>query len=380
MSISKFSKNLLIVTPDFKSYKEIDTYNQNIANKVIEHLISRLTKLGFHSYFLLGDDSLSLEVNDELANYGSNVKVIDMYPNTAKDFLLNNVIIKSRSKFINTAEPLTVSDKKAKDLQMIEMKLSKLLSGTVKLNESVPTSEKVEIIRRVLMLKFFGYPISETTLYKYDKEYFIFLMNVKKTAEDIEEMIIADIDHQWEWAQNLLKYEYDTGIKVDEEDDEEVIDLMELLGGFTEREKESTINFDIDTSKIEFAQKPEVPEQEQLSEISLTEGLATLTKKDALQSEALMVEMTKAINLIDDYTDIIYSHLIDSVGLIIDLQVSSTAARSRKLPYKNTELNKMILNVDLRTGEVELFFKGSLFKLNSFFEKGETVKTNLLEW
>lgn len=389
MSIKNFSKDVLLVASDIKDFRELDAYNQNIGRKVISKIIDRFITLGFTNFKLTGDDSLSVEVEDELTGRGFTPRIFNMYPNAAKPFLLNNIIEKNRSKFIDEMEMLTIpSKRKEEKMIQIEMELGKLLSNEINVIEDVPLERKLDTIKRVMALSYFGIKVDEKNLYRFDSELQAFYTSTGYSEQEIEQMIKDDLDYRWQWARERLyegiTYSNQQNISPDEDDEDllesdgaRLLEIMDLLNG--EADKKSNLTFEVDDSKLFIKEEKEEVKLPQ-TPITLTEGLQTLSKEEFLHSEVLIDKLNEVVKKIDEYTNIVYTQIVEESNLIVDMYVSKKGMRSKRLPYEKTVANKILLSVDLKTGDAEVFFKGQPFKINAFFPKGEPITTNVLDW
>lgn len=389
MSIKNFSKDVLLISAEYSDFDDLDNATKNLAIKCINRVVSRLSRLGFTDYKIVGDDSLSIEIEDALLTEGHKPTIYDMYPNTVKNLLETSIINKSRTRYFKRDDLTSkVTDFNSDKLMSLEMKLSDMLSTEVIMKEDISDEKKIETVLRVIALTYYGIPINERSIFRNETALASFFGAVEKTREEMVELIKSDLDYRWEWAKSHI---YGRTTKLDEPmndeevaeeftpDDARMMEIMSLLNN-TSPEK-SNLVFGIDESKLDTYDTPTIDSDAGVDDsISLTEGLTTLSKSDFIKRSKLIDELTNVLKVIDEYTGVIYTDIVEECNLIVDLYVRKQATRSKKLPYENNKDNKILISVDIKTGDVEAIFKGMPFKLNPMFEKGETVKTNVLEW
>lgn len=389
MGITKFSKDVLLIGSDFKNFDELDARSKETGIKSIERVLERLIRLGFRDFKVIGDNSLSIEIVEELHNKGFEPTVFDMYPYTERKMIFSHLLPNGRDNLCRmsglvrpTAQDLS------HHLAQLEVKIAKILDSELSFSNEIPDEDKVEIILRVMALTYTHTPFTETTLFDFEDDVLYFLVSIKKTKEEVCKVIKADLEYRWKWAKEVLSKKTRANYNVIKEEHIEPIDVQSmelsevfsLLDAFTSDDKKSEIDYGI-SDNIKPTINPEIDREEVniKSEYTLMEGITQLNNEQFYKDQLLVDQLDTLLKVIDEYYYKIYDKIVEESNLIVDFYVSTTGVRHKKLPY-NSDANKILLSVDLKSGWVEAFFKGRQFKISSFFNRDEEVQTNALEW
>lgn len=388
MSITKFSKDVLLIGSDFNKFKELDANNRNVGLTAINRVIERLIRLGFRDFKIVGDSSMSIEIAEELRNRGFEPTVFDMYPYTERQLIFNNLLDNSRDELYNNTGSVRINNQEVSHkLAVLETKIAKILGSELSFSNETPDDEKVEIILRVMALTYTRTEFDETTLFDHEDDLLYFTLQMNKPVELIKEVIKSELDYRWKWAREILDTKTRVKYGQQTESEEEPIDIQSmelsevfsLLDQFATKDKKSEISFGLSDEVHNHIVKPKEEVVNIKSQYTLTEGIKQLSKEEFVKDQLLVEQLDKLLKTIDEYYFTLYEAIVKESNLIVDFFVSAKTPRSKKLPY-DKEDNKIILSVDLKNGLVDSFFKGRQFKISSFFSKDEQVQTNALEW
>lgn len=423
MSITKFSKRVLLVPAGYEEFKGLDNADKQKALLGIQRVLQRLVNLGFRDFVLPADDSLSVEVDKYLNELGAESTAYDIYPTFTHKFLLNNLIKHDRSELLLNSHYYDIKNVTG-DSILVYNQLRDYFNKGIVIKEDDNRSEAEKLLRivQVMLLKTSGYPVKESNFFKYNHLMEVFLNSIGMSEEKLHDTIRADLDNQWKWALNELEREdtYDTGgsEEFDVEDDLSQYDELFDILNITSKEKEvrkSSIRVDFDKSlareeqnQIALASKESgngtssvqggiansvisdsIHQQDSLTGTSSENSLASVINlnrpltdysKEVEIYPHLGLEMKKIFSLMDKYSRHVLQSMANDIDLIVDLHIASSSLPSRLLPYKDTTKNKIILSVNIRMGFAEAYFRGQNYKLNPFFNNSEIVTADVLEW
>lgn len=390
MSIAKFSKgNVLLSFSSFEDYKDIDSQHKLQSHKIVGNILNRLLRLGFTDFHILGDNSISHDHLDSLE--GKNLHVHDIFPLTERQLLVNT-FFDEHSNNLGYLESMNLKrnfdEITAKKVLELESKISGALGSELTFSNQIPDEEKIEIILRVMVLNYFRQPINDASLWSCDPMIPVLLNNVGRTLEEIQGLIKNDLDYQWTRTKEILnnsnreKYgvTLQEAISPIDKQTAELTEILTLLHTPSE-EPTSVIEFDFDVSKVP-AHVVKPTEQEDVtftSDYTLKEALESLSMYEIKRDILLADQLDTLLKLVEDYYSLTVKNVVRQYDVVVDFYASRSAKPSRLMPYDTLE-NKILLSVDLKGGNVDCYFKGQSFKLNSFFEKGETISTNALGW
>ncbi|MER2114132.1 MAG: hypothetical protein ABS904_00085 [Solibacillus isronensis] len=402
--IGKFSNTCVVSAPAYETLEIYDASVRKAAINVMEKVLTRLLDQGVVTFKLLADSSLNLEASDIIKHYkygndsgeeitDINIELHDAIPQSIRKFWLDNFATTSRLALVfdqGSIKPnnLTLMDL---DRQMYEI----LYKGMDDKTEGVSNESKFKIIRSVYTLVTMNKPVTEDNL-KESKHYYdeaLFLMGMNK--ESFKQSIMSDIDSHYEEASKYIleatreakaKMMYN---KVEQAPPSET--RKGILGTLAMMKAKSQKTMENESSKMEFEFTSDafaIDDTEELTDEELKRTTENFSLLDSFSSDENMYsafvqgskteELNALEKLSDKYAVELLKSLSEQSNLLINFYLQTTDQKYKALA--NQEGNKFCLNVDLKTGEVDLTLKGQAFKLTPFFPNGEEVRVNAHEW
>lgn len=411
MSISKFSKDVLMVFPSHKQILELDVAEKSKAISSVEKVIQRLNILGITEAHLMADNSLAVEGYDMLRKTDINVNVYDVLPPVQKELILKRMIgdDEERNKLIEGTFPKIHEPFNKNELIEVEKNIMTIVNSSfsdLMQSVSVPHEEKVKVILMVMALAYFKLDFDEKDLMNYDAELVTFLHSTMKTQEEMVEIIENNFDYYWDWSNEILERNrsknstyslfadlnsinsksYDDGFDELEIQTQEIMSVLDALeygknkpSMQVKSELLLRVNKDSIKSRIESRDaeiQSSLTEQEEVP--TLSEAFNNMSNYEINNNAELRTQMNLLIKEVEQYMILNAKALKHKYNLIINFFVSQNNRLFKSMDI--TGENKILLNVDLKTGYADVLFRGQPFKINGFFLQGEEVKVNTLEW
>lgn len=410
MSIAKFSKDVLMVFPPYNQILELDVTEKTKAIGSVEKVINRLSILGITNAHLMADNSLSVEGYNMLRKTNIQVNVYDVLPPVQRDLILNKMIgdDEERNKLISGTFPRVQEPFNQAELAETETNIMTIVNSSfsdLMQSTSVPHEQKVKVILMVMALAYFRLDFDEKDLMNYDAELVTFLHSAMKTQEEMVEIIENNFDYYWNWSNEILEKNrskkstyslfadlstvqqsnYDDGFDPLEEQTREIMSVLNALeyGNTNYPEVKSElllrVNTDSIKSRIE-SRDAEIDSSltEQVEVPTLSEAFSSMSNYEINNNAELRSQMNILIKEVEQYMILNAKALKHKYNLIVNFFVSQNTRLFKSMDV--TGENKILVNVDLKTGYVDVLFRGQPFKINGFFLQGEEVKVNALEW
>lgn len=410
MSISKFSKDVVMMFPTHNVIADLDIHEQIIANKAIVKVVQRLGFLGIERAHLLADNSLAVEGYNTLKNSTVKPYAYDVLPPMGKRIVLSHMISQNeeRNKLIEGTFPRVSEPFNASEMSVTENNVMNILNTTfseMMQNEDLPHERKIRIISMVSALTYFKLAFDEKDLMLYESEYFTFLHMVSLTDEEFRTRIEANMDYYWDWANERLEENRtkhtnysmfsnmeNSALIITDDDDEierdtrEVMDVHKLIHGSATKEQQEEVKSVVEMKLNRMAldnshthrENSQKNNEQTLVTPTLFEAFQTMNSDEIRSNAELNAQFNTLVKEVEHYMILNAKALKDKYNLIVNFYVSQSTRLFKAMDIKGE--NKILLNVDLKTGFVDSQFQGQPFKLNGFFNRDEAIKVNVLEW
>lgn len=394
--IGKFSNKCVVACP---SIEALNLFNHDVqlnAYKIMENVLHRINSQEVTEFHLLADDSLTLEAKKYLSQNPSNIVVLyDSLPETMRKFWLDNFATNNRLDLIFAQNLQKVTTTKTLSL---EGEILKVFNGAgINSDSSLDTlsnESKFKLIRSVYTLVTLGRPVTEDNMKTIKHSYNDALFLMGMTASQFKESIYAEIDSHYEEAMRHLLESSQKELKsmaYVEQSAPQPSEVRKGILGAIAMMKAKLNNSDLSSgSKFQFQMNEGAfsVDEGELSQEEIESSKRTMSLEEVFSSAENMYEafvtgskfeeFSALEKLSEKYAVEVLSSLSEPINLLINFYVQTTDQKYKTVAHQ--EGNKLILNVDLKTGETNLTLKGNSFKLNLFFPNNEEVKVNANEW